>query len=233
MARKPRFNLKDHPQYIMQRGHNRLPCFFDEKDYGYFLDCLEKASRQYQCEVHAYCLLETEIHILATPRIQSGISQMMQSLGRRYVQYINHRYHRSGTLWEGRYKSSLIDSEGYLLTCYRYIESLAVDMGLAESVEKHEWSSYLNHAQGVESTLITEHSMFSQLGEDLENCQAQYRDLFQYEIDPGTKSHINDTLNLELVLGGDLFKSRIQNLVDRPVRPLKRGRPPKSKEWEA
>ena len=217
----------------MQRGHNRLPCFFDGEDYTCFLDCLEKAARQYQCEVHAYTLLETEIHFLATPRIQSGVPQMMQSLGRRYVQYINHRYHRSGTLWEGRYKSSLIDSEGYLITCYRYIESLAVDRGLAESVDKYQWSSYLHHAQGLESSLITEHSMFEHLGDDPEQCQAQYRDLFQFEIDEGTKNHINDTLNLELVLGGDLFKSRIQNMVDRPVRPLKRGRPPKSKEWDA
>jgi putative transposase len=233
MARKSRFNLKDHPQYIMQRGHNRLPCFFDGEDYLYFLDCLEKAARQYQCEVHAYALLETEIHFMATPRIQGGVSQMMQSLGRRYVQYINHRYHRSGTLWEGRYKSSLIDSEGYLITCYRYIESLAVDRGLAESVDKYPWSSYSHHAQGLESSLITEHSMFEHLGDTPEQCQQQYRDLFQFEIDEGTKNHINDTLNLELVLGGDLFKSRIQNMVDRPVRPLKRGRPPKSKEWDA
>lgn len=233
MARKPRFNIKDHPQYIVQRGHNRQPCFLDEKDYLYFLECLEKAARQYQCEVHAYSLLEAEIHILATPRIQGGVSQMMQSLGRRYVQYVNHRYHRSGTLWEGRYKSSLVDAAGYLITVYRYIESLAVEKGFAESEDKYRWSSYLNHAQGEENSLITEHSMFGELGEDEKQCQEQYRELFRYEIDPGTKEHIIETLNLELVLGGDLFKSRIQSLVDRPVRPLKRGRPPKSKEWEA
>ena len=233
MARKPRFNLKDHPQYIMQRGHNRLPCFFDKEDYAYFLDCLEKSARQYQCEVHAYTLLETEIHILVTPRIQGGVSQMMQSLGRRYVQYVNHKYHRSGTLWEGRYKSTLVDAAGYLITCYRYIESLAVEKGLADAVENYPWSSYMNHAQGKESALLTEHSMFGELGENEDASRQQYRELFRYEIDPGTKKHIIETLNLELVLGGDLFKSRIQNLVNRPVRPLKRGRPPKSKEWGA
>ncbi|ARU58815.1 transposase [Oleiphilus messinensis] len=227
MARKPRFNLTDYPQYIMQRGHNRLPCFFDQQDYEMFLESLEKAATQYQCEIHAYALLKTEAHIIVTPRVQGGVSQMMQSLGRRYVQYMNHRYHRSGTLWEGRYKSSLIDSSAYMITCTRYIESLPVDMGLSDSEATYPWSSYQTHAGGQSNPVLKPHEMYNELGEDEgQRCEV-YRELFGFELDPGIKKHIVETLNLEMVLGGDRFKHQIQLMVDRPVRPKKRGRPPK------
>ncbi len=227
MARKPRFNLKDYPQYLMQRGHNRLPCFFDDEDYAFFLECLQKATAQYQCDLHAYALLNNEFHLIATPRIEGGIPQMMQSLGRRYVQYVNHRYHRSGTLWEGRYKSSLIDSAGYLITCTRYVEALPQDRGLNESQELYPWSSHAKHALGEDNALITEHRIFQELGESDQERSQVFQAFCSTPLDSGIKKHIAEMLNLEMVLGGDMFKYRIQNLVDRPVLPKKRGRPPK------
>lgn len=212
----------------MQRGHNRLPCFYDVEDYQYFQECLGKSAQQYLCDVHSYALLKNEIHLIVTPSIESAIPQMMQSLGRRYVQYVNHRYHRSGTLWEGRYKSSLIDSSAYLITCSRYVESLPVDVGLAETPMDYPWSSYRKHVSGEDNPLITEHKVYLELGETEEERNVAYRDFLGFELDPGIKKHIADTLSLEMVLGGDMFKYRIQSLIDRPVRPQKRGRPPKS-----
>jgi putative transposase len=212
----------------MQRGHNKLPCFYDADDYEYFQHCLQKSAEQYLCDVHAYVLLKNEFHVILTPLIEGAISQMMQSLGRRYVQYVNHRYHRSGTLWEGRYKSSLIDSSAFLITCSRYLELLPVDLKVVDVATDYLWSSHRKHVLAEENPIVKEHKVYLELGEsDEERCEV-YRDFLGFELDPGLKKHISETINLEMVLGGDMFKYRIQSMIDRPVRSLKRGRPPKS-----
>ncbi|MBT8126958.1 MAG: transposase, partial [Gammaproteobacteria bacterium] len=115
MPLKPRFNLPGIPQHVIQRGNNRAPCFFAEEDYWRYLKDLIHAANKYRCRIHTYVLMTNHVHLLATPMKEHGISEMMQSLGRRYVYYINKTYQRTGTLWEGRFKSSLIDSDGYLL----------------------------------------------------------------------------------------------------------------------
>ena len=122
MPRKPRFNLPGVPQHIIQRGNNREPCFYSIQDYQQYLEDLKTSALKYDCRIHAYVLMTNHVHLLITPMIENGISQMMQALGRRYVKYINATYNRTGTLWEGRYKASLIDSDMYLLTCMCYIE---------------------------------------------------------------------------------------------------------------
>ncbi|MDY6994076.1 MAG: transposase [Pseudomonadota bacterium] len=122
MARKPRINLPGIPQHVIQRGHNREPCFYAEEDYSTYLEFLQLTSERTGCQIHAYVLMTNHVHLLVTPTRDYGIPAMMQALGKRYVQYINSSYRRSGTLWEGRYKASLIDSQSYLLTCMRYIE---------------------------------------------------------------------------------------------------------------
>ena len=132
MPRKPRFNLVGIPQHVIQRGHNREPCFYAEQDYQQYLDDLKEVAKKYECCIHAYVLMTNHIHMLVTPMVDHGISNMMQALGRRYVYYINKSYHRSGTLWEGRYKSSLIDSDKYLLVCMRYIELNPVRAAMVE-----------------------------------------------------------------------------------------------------
>ena len=122
MPRLPRFAPIGIPQHIIQRGNNRQPCFCEEQDFGVYTNFLKSAAEKYQVEIHAWCFMTNHVHLLATPNTDAAVSLMMQSLGRQYVQYFNHKYKRTGTLWEGRFKSCLIDSDIYLLVCYRYIE---------------------------------------------------------------------------------------------------------------
>ena len=232
MPRPPRFNLADIPQHIVQVGHNKLPCFFDDEDYQFFLDSLAQSATQYQCEIHAYLLLNNTVHIIATPRLANGLSSMMQSLGRRYVQYVNYRYQRSGTLWEGRYRSCLIDSEAYLLTCYRYIELKPLQMDLVDDLAEYPWSSYHHHVGLTQDPLIHDHPLYKRLGETEQECQQRYNQLFTYGFDPLLYEYIAETINVGSVLGGDAFKDKIEAMTNRRVRPLKRGRPKKNEQQE-
>jgi putative transposase len=150
MPRKPRFNLIEIPQHVVQRGNNRQPTFFAEEDYRFYLDCLGEAASKYRCALHAYVLMTNYVHLLVTPGTPEGVSRMMQSVGRRYVQYVNYSYKRSGTLWEGRYKASLVQTEQYLLTCSRYIELNPVRAGMVQHPKDHKWTSYRAHAHGAE-----------------------------------------------------------------------------------
>ena len=227
MARLPRLNLVDVPQHIVQVGHNNLPCFFDEQDYQFYLQSLKIAADQCRVEVHAYVLLPNMIQIIGSPKLPRAISSMMQSLGRRYVQYVNHRYRRSGTLWAGRYKSSLIDSEAYLLTCYRYVELKPLVLGLSEEPLEYRWSSFHYHTGLVEDHLIVDHPLYLALGDtQLERGQA-YSRLFRYSFDARLREYIAETVKLGQVLGGDAFKEKIENIAQQRVRPLKPGRPRK------
>jgi putative transposase len=122
MPRRPRIKLAEVPQHIVQRGINREPCFFAEEDYHCYLHWLHKSAADWHCAIHAYVLMSNHVHLLVTAEKPDGIAKLMQAIGRRYVQYINRSYHRTGSLWEGRFKSSVIQAEDYLLTCMRYIE---------------------------------------------------------------------------------------------------------------
>ena len=122
MPRRPRINLKGVPQHVIQRGNNRQACFFEDQDYAVYLDKLHEYAIQHKVEVHSFVLMTNHVHLLMTPGIESGISKLIQSVGRYYVRYINQTYHRTGTLWEGRFKSNVIDSERYFLVVSRYIE---------------------------------------------------------------------------------------------------------------
>ncbi|WP_295803161.1 transposase [uncultured Microbulbifer sp.] len=228
MPRLPRLNLIDIPQHIVQVGHNNLPCFFDAEDYRFYLVSLKSSSEQYRVDVHAYVLLPNMVQIIATPRVPNGISSMMQSLGRRYVQYINHRYKRSGTLWAGRYKSSLIDTDAYLLTCYRYVELRPLYLGLADSLGDYPWSSFNHHASNSNSDVISDHRLYLELGDGPQARAEAYRKLFRYRFDRRLLEYIAETIKLGQVLGGDVFKEKIEQIANQRVRPLKRGRPRKS-----
>lgn len=230
MPRLPRLNLIDIPQHIVQVGHNNLPCFFDDEDYQFYLISLRNAADQYSVDVHAYVLLPNMVQIIATPRVPNGVSSMMQSLGRRYVQYVNHRYKRSGTLWAGRYKSSLIDSDAYLLTCYRYVELRPMYLGLAESLGDYPWSSFNHHASVVNSEVITDHRLYLALGETAQERAEAYRKLFRYRFDRRLLEYIAETIKVGHVLGGDAFQEKIEQIANQRVRPLKRGRPRKSEK---
>ncbi len=232
MPRKPRFNLPGVPQHVIQRGNNREPCFYAEEDYRRYLDELQDVAEKNDCRVHAYILMTNHVHFLVTPMVEHGISQMMQALGRRYVYYINKTYKRTGTLWEGRYKSSLIDSDQYLFTCMRYIELNPIRANMVEHPGEYKWSSYRANANGVHDSLIEAHPLYTALAGTAARRQEAYRELFRYHIDNELLHEIRESLNHELVLGRTYFKDRIEEITKRQVRLGQPGRPRIEEEQE-
>lgn len=225
MPRKPRFNLVGIPQHVIQRGNNREACFYAEEDYQRYLDDLRESTVKFDCRIHAYVLMTNHVHLLVTPMAKYGISQMMQALGRRYVYYVNKTYKRTGTLWEGRYKSSLIDSDRYLLTCMRYIELNPIRASMVNHPGEYKWSSYHANAQGDIEPLIESHPLYIELGTTAKVRLAAYRELFRHHINNDTLHEIRESLNHELVLGRSHFKDKIEEITKRQTRMGQPGRP--------
>lgn len=225
MARKPRFNLPGVPQHVIQRGHNREPCFYSETDYVRYLKDLGEAAERNDASIHAYVLMTNHVHLLVTSGHAYSITHMMQDLGRKYVRYINHTYKRSGTLWEGRFKASLIDSEDYLFTCMRYIEMNPVRAGMVSHPSEYAWSSYTANASRKTNDIIVPHALYLALGDTDEVRQSAYRELFHTHLDTSVIHSIREALNQELVLGRDDFKDKIEKMLNRQTRPGKPGRP--------
>ncbi len=177
MPRLPRFDLVGQPQHVIVRGNNREAIFCADEDYHFYLAKLNLACEKHQCDLHAYVLMINHVYILITPHKKDGISKAMEMIGRYYVQYFNHSYKRTGTLWEGRYKATLIDSEHYALTCYRYIELNPVRAKMMDDPADYPWSSYRANGLEESSDLIVQHSFYKSLGktnsdvvEPIENC---------------------------------------------------------------
>ena len=232
MARLPRFVIPGHPQHVIVRGNNRAPIFGAEQDYRFYLEKLKQACDKHQCDVHAYVLMTNHVHLLMTPHSEQGISKAMQMLGRYYVQYFNHAYGRTGTLWEGRYKATLIDSERYLLTCYRYIELNPVRAeGMVDHPSEYPWSSYRYNALGQEDVLVVPHAEYISLGETLVERQQAYRELFKAHIAERTMAEIREATNRAWVLGSSHFKEQIEQQLNRRAMPLERGGDRKSAEY--
>ena len=229
MARRPRLSIAGVPQHVIQRGNNRQATFFADEDYLLFLAYLGEAARKHGCSVHAYVLMTTHVHLLVTPNEPDAVSRTMQDVGRRYVQYVNFTYRRSGTLWEGRFKASLVDTQQYFLTCARYIELNPVRAGIAKTPADYAWSSYRHYALGQESGLLSAHEEYQALGTtDLER-QSAYRDLFNTSVDDtGLQQEIRETVNGGWPLGSERFKDEIEAALERTARPPQRGRPRKS-----
>jgi putative transposase len=230
MPRRARLNLTDVPQHIIQRGNNRQATFFAEEDYRFYLDCLLDAARKYGCAIYAYVLMTNHVHLLASAQRAYGLSRMMQHLGRRFVQYINHQYRRSGTLWEGRFKASLVDTESYFLRCCRYIECNPVRAQMVTAPGDYPWSSYRFHAFGTPDKLLRTHEQYERLGNTDEERHEAYRSLFRSELDSVELAEIRDTANRGWPLGSDRFKDEIAQALQRATRPPKRGRPLGSSE---
>ena len=154
MARLPRLSIPGCPQHIIQRGNNRQVTFFSDQDYAVYLDRLKEYSQKYQVNVHAYVLMTNHVHLLVTPAEKDSASLMMKHLGQRFAQHINKCYRRTGTLWEGRFKSCITQEEYYVLTCYRYIELNLVKAGMALHPQDYRWSSYSTNASGKSNSCI-------------------------------------------------------------------------------
>jgi len=205
--------------------HSRSPVFFEDGDYSAYLSWLGEAAERYDCSIHAYVLMTNHVHILATPKDQQGISRMMQYVGRRYVPYINHTYGSSGSIWEGRYKASLVQDEQYLLTCMRYIELNPVRANMVTSSAHYRWSSYRANAQGKTDNLIREHFIYTQLGKSAVARQQAYKALFRVHIETDALDDIRDTLQSGTPLGNEMFRAKIEQKLGHRVGQPKRGRP--------
>jgi len=164
MARRPRFALPGVPQHVIQRGNNRQAAFYTDADRQFYLDCLGDAARKYGCLIHAYVLMTNHVHLLATPFEALALSRTMQHLGRRYVRYVNDTYRRSGTLWEDRFKATLVDTELYFLRCCCYIELNPVRAKIVALREDYRWSSHRCHAFGTDDVLVSTHDEYEHLG---------------------------------------------------------------------
>jgi putative transposase len=227
MARPPRLELPGVPQHVIQRGNNRAACFFGDADRRFYLKCLAEAAARRGCAVHAYVLMTNHVHLLTTPREPGGVGAMLQDLGRRYVRIINTIHGRTGTLWEGRYKSSLVDSERYLLTCHRYIEANPVRAGMVCDPVEYSWSSHAHYMGARPSKLITEHAVFRSLGATEGERSHEYRSICATPLEPSVLERIRLAINTDSALGTDAFLDHVEAELGRSARPPKRGRPPK------
>ena len=183
------------PLHIVQRGHSRAPCFFREEDYHCYLYWMAKALAAYGAALHAYVLMTNHVHLLLSAPEPAAVPHVFMSLGRRYVAYINRTYRRSGTLWENRYKSSVIDSETYLLVCQRYIELNPVRAEIVADPGQYTWSSYRYHALGAPNALLTPREEYLGLGRDQSERLQAYRDLIQEALDQKVLADIRLALN--------------------------------------
>jgi putative transposase len=217
------------PLHIVQRGHNREACFFTETDYRVYLNWLDESATTHDCQLHAYALMTNHVHLLITPQKAEAVPKLLIALGRHYVQYINKTYSRTGTLWDSRYKSSLIQAETYLLACMRYIELNPVRAGMVSDPAQYRWSSYRFHGLGQPDPRLTPHPVWLQLAAGDNERHAAYRDLFRPELDERAIDDIRLALQQSLPVGNAHFHGQIASAIGERREAKPRGRPRKEK----
>lgn len=227
MARLPRLVVPHQPHHIIQRGHDKQSIFRDSADHAAFLDWLKEGARRFKVAIHAYVLMPDHIHVLATPMDTDGLARMMQWVGRYYVPYYNQKYERGGTLWQGRYKATVLDAERYLLLCSRYIELNPVRNGLVAGLADYPWSSYMHHIGAKSDPLITDHRLYWALGNTPFDREIAYKLLAEQSLGSREVEAITQATLKGWALGTDDFKSGLEKQVSRRVSPAKRGRPVK------
>ena len=227
MARQPRLTCAGQVHHLLQYGNNYQDIFRDEQDREQFLQWLKYAGKQFQVAIHAYVLMPNHVHLLATPTDQTGLSRMMQWLGRHYVPYFNRKYARVGTLFQGRFKTAIIEAVPHLINCMRYIESNPVRVGIAASVDAFRWSSYAHHVGSKADPVITDHLHYWSLGNTPFQREAAYRLLIEQELNVAEVAAMTTAVLKGHVLGGQQFQTALSKLTGRTVAPAKRGRPAK------
>lgn len=226
MARQTRLDLPGIPQHIVQRGNNRLPCFLGDNDRRHYLRWLRTASIEFDCAVHAYVLMDNHVHLLVTPPTVGAVSRMMQKLGRHYVGWFNHRHQRTGTLWEGRFKSCLVDSENYVLRCYRYIDLNPVRACIIGDPVLFPWSSCAAHCGQGDDSILRKHEAYVALGKSSAEQQEAYRDILNETLPAADLDDIRAFLQQQRALGGAPFRAMVEAQTRRfaDVRPAHRPR---------
>lgn len=228
MARLPRLVVPNQPHHIIQSGNDRQAIFRDAEDYAAFLRWLREAAKQFKVAIHAYVLMPNHLHLLASPADGVGLSRMMQWVGRHYVPYFNARYQRVGTLWQGRYKATVIDPDKYLMACSRYIESNPVRAGLVATPADYPWSSFAHHAGVKPDPLITDHPVYWALGNTPFEREAAYQRLMDQRPSTEETAALTEAVLKGWPLGSDKFKAALAKQTSRRVSPGKRGRPAKT-----
>lgn len=221
MARMARLYVPGCAQHVIQRGNDRAACFHQRNDYLRYLEYLQSAAELHAVAIHAYVLMTNHVHLLLTPDDAGACGRMMQSLGRRYVRYFNNAHGRTGTLWEGRYKSTLVDTDSYFFTVCRYIELNPVRAGIVQRPQDYPWSSYLWNAQGETCSLLTPHPLYVNLGQDPEDRQRCYRAMFDQCMPEALIEELRRATNQAWAFGGDSFMTAIADTVNR--RAVSRG----------
>jgi putative transposase len=228
MPRRARLAIAGIPWHIIQRGNNRSACFYAPEDYRRYLETLRELAEKHGCAIHAYCLMTNHVHLLLTPARPDSAARLMKHLGQRYVQYINRTYRRSGTLWEGRFRSCRTQDDVYVLACYRYIELNPVRAHMVAHPSDYPWSSYRANADGRPDALLTAHGEYMRLGSTQETRRSAYRALFAAHLDPVRLTEIRAATNGNYALGDERFQAEIANALSRRVIAGKGGRPAKA-----
>ena len=231
MARLPRIVIPNQPLHIIHRGNNRQDIFESEEDMSRIKDDIATSLSKSKCRLHAYVIMTNHLHLLITPKDKEQLSRFMQSMANRYVRYFNAKHQRTGTLWEGRYKSCLIDSDHYLFTLFQYIEMNPVKAGMVKDLADYPWSSYQHNALGQTDSLISEHSMYKELGASIEQRCDAYRKMFESQITTQQEAQITTVTLRGEVLGDDGFHRKISKKLSRPTKLTSHGGDRKSEAY--
>lgn len=227
MPRQPRLVIPGYPHHIILRGNNRSDIFYNDNDRRFFIDCLKDTKEKTNSKIYSYCLMTNHLHLIIEPAKEDGLKIMMQSLGRRYVQYFNHVHKRTGTLWEGRYKSSLISKDNYLFACNQYVELNPVRAKMVKNLKEYPWSSHKYKAEGTSDKLIDEDFIYLGLGKTNKERQLKYKRLFLEDITDRELNLIRFCTQKGGVIGSKKFVVEMSKKVRRKLVLRPRGRPKK------
>ena len=225
MARQTRLTVPGYPHHVIQRGNDRQAIFRDEADRQRLWDLLLEHSQRLKVAIHAYVFMDNHFHLLLSPQTSDGLPQLMQAVGRSYVRYFNIRHGRTGTLWEGRYRSSLIETEGYLLSCMVYIELNPVRAGLVGEPAQHVWSSHRHLIGQASDKLVTPHALFWSLGNTPFAREAAYAQMVQAGVTAQQQADLTRSVLTGWTLGSLGFLQSLEKTTQRRQRPGKAGRP--------
>jgi putative transposase len=228
MARLPRLTVPGYVHHVIQRGNNRQPIVTCDEDRQFLLDLIAENAHKHHVALHAYVLMDNHFHLLLTPETDTGVPQMMQAVGRRYVRYFNDRYQRSGTLWEGRYRSTLIQNERYLMACMVYLDLNPVRAGMVAHAQDHPWSSHQHFIGRVVDRRLTPHAFYWSLGNTPFAREAAYAEMVRAGLPAPQQAALTSATLQGWALGDEAFVAKLQTATPRRVTPERPGRPSKT-----